>query len=471
MNKKELSAVRNVTPVILDNLDVKHIIPYLIQNGLVSQSTTEELLELNETRRSKCKRFLNYILSVDSKCTFEDLLSALRFKNVHSFIADQLQHAFETTVDIITDKPEQNEGVHSTTLIDEKRCNEMLTKNVPRIPISSRKSLCAVSVMLKRLSHNAEFDKLHEIANTIKRAYYTNRMKNNVQVTGKMCLADMHFVSLEALLSLRREKYIDSEDPSDFFKEMIELIPFTKDPKISSMVYLARRGSALAMDTQNAHALDDGLSYLQFAKEHAEDILPGKDTGMVYYIETNLLFEKYETNPSNEMKSKLLNTIQIAISQFAEESEDVQRDFKRQLMIKMAYCYLGLGLFGKRIDNVAVEGCDITKAKNVIDFIETEIWHGIEKRRQMLFFHVKAEYYRQIDNVAQSRMYARKANRLAEKYNWTKELPNISSLLNRLGSHAKQTEATEGDIYKMLEDVISGEISNKISVQTNTDNK
>ncbi|KAH3838031.1 hypothetical protein DPMN_111436 [Dreissena polymorpha] len=175
---------------------------------------------------------------------------------------------------------------------------------------------------------------------------------------------------------------------------------------------------------------------------------------MVYYIETNLLFQKFETSPSDEMKNKLLNTIDIAMSQFAEEPEDVKRDFKRQLMIKMAYCYLGLGVFGNKIDKAAISTSDRTEAKQVIDFIETsEMWVGMEKRRKMLFYHVKAEYYRQIGNIDISRLYARQANHLAAKYNWTKELTNISSFLNGLGSQANQIQTTVEDIYQLLEEV------------------
>lgn len=65
-------------------------------------------------------------------------------------------------------------------------------------------------------------------------------MKSNVQITGKMCLADMHFVSLKTFFGMRRGQYNNLEEANDFLKEMNELIPFTKDPAISSMIYLAR---------------------------------------------------------------------------------------------------------------------------------------------------------------------------------------------------------------------------------------
>ncbi|KAH3833743.1 hypothetical protein DPMN_107059 [Dreissena polymorpha] len=44
---------------------------------------------------------------------------------------------------------------------------------------------------------------------------------------------------------------------------------------------------------------------------------------------------------------------------------------------------------------------------------------------------------------------------MAEKYHWTKELPNTVSLLNGLGSQAKPIETKEKDIYQLLDIVIS----------------
>lgn len=40
------------------------------------------------------------------------------------------------------------------------------------------------------------------------------------------------------------------------------------------------------------------------------------------------------------------------------------------LMLKMVFCRLGIGLFGKRINSVKVDDSDREAAKNYMDFIE-----------------------------------------------------------------------------------------------------
>jgi len=127
-------------------------------------------------------------------------------------------------------------------------------------------------------------------------------------------------------------------------------------------------------------------------------------------------------------------------------------------MLKMAYCYLGMGLFGNRVVESNVGVGDMDAAKKVLDYIETgAVWEGMEKRRKMLFYHAKAEYYRQMNNVDIARVHAREAEKLARKNKWTKELPNISSLLDKLGSSSKRT-ARESDmetVEKLLKDCLT----------------
>ncbi|KAH3838030.1 hypothetical protein DPMN_111435 [Dreissena polymorpha] len=248
MNQQEKRVIRDFAPIILNSLEVKDIIPYLWQHGLISQSVTEELLELNETRRTKCKKFLDYVLTVDSKCTFEGLLSALRFNNVYDFIADKLRKELVSN-ELFYD---YSDALKQTTTVDENAQGDMLFQSVRKIPIltSERKRLTEFSIKLKHLSHNAEFDSLEKVTCSIKQTFYKDKLNNNKQVRGKMSLADMYFLSMEALVSLRRQKYDAAEDATNYFEEMTALIPFTTDPRISSMVYLARCGSSVAMDTK-----------------------------------------------------------------------------------------------------------------------------------------------------------------------------------------------------------------------------
>ena len=177
-------------------------------------------------------------------------------------------------------------------------------------------------------------------------------------------------------------------------------------------------------------SLDTGIAHLMYAKHHAQHIEPGKPTGMVYYIEVNLLFQKYEQNPDPRLKERILRTAEEAISHFTHEVDDIRRDYQRMLMLKMAFCYLGIGLFCRSIENVSNSQDDRMAAKSCLDFIERpENWTGMEKRRKMLFMVAKAEIYRQEKQNDLARCHAVEARKLALEGDWKTELSNIEKLL------------------------------------------
>lgn len=131
---------------------------------------------------------------------------------------------------------------------------------------------------------------------------------------------------------------------------------------------------------------------------------------MVYYIKANLLSQKYELNPTEEVREDILKTIRQAMTQFQSEADDMRKDYTRMLMLKMAYCYLGLNLFGKNVKDAVISEDDRKSAKPCLDFIETQdIWKRMESRRKMLYYIAKAEYYRQGQLFDQSKIYAKEA--------------------------------------------------------------
>ena len=185
-------------------------------------------------------------------------------------------------------------------------------------------------------------------------------------------------------------------------------------------------------------SLDSGLAILQYSKHHAEHVVPCKETGMVYYIEVNLLTQKYEKEPDSDLKMKILKTAELAISQFTGEEEAVQKDYQRMLMLKMVFCRLGIGLFGNKIENVVSDDSDQDAAKDYLDFIERPgIWNGMEKRRKMLFQVAKSELYRQRKQYELAIPHAKEAVRIAEENNWHAESPNFKRRLEQLEDEMK----------------------------------
>jgi hypothetical protein len=205
--------------------------------------------------------------------------------------------------------------------------------------------------------------------------------------------------------------------------------------------------------------LDNGLAYLQFAKQHSIQISPCKDTGMVFYINANLLSQKFELNPSAEMKKELLETIEHAMAHFEKEIDDVRSDYSRMLMLKKAYCYLGLNLFGKKIQEISVSEDDRKSAKNCLDFIEKpDIWKRMESRRKMLYHIAKAEYYRQGQLFESSLMHGKIAFMFAQENSWTAELPNIIDLINDVESASPKAAGDEDTGDEIIEQLLSTRI-------------
>ncbi|XP_053389835.1 uncharacterized protein LOC128552793 [Mercenaria mercenaria] len=297
-------------------------------------------------------------------------------------------------------------------------------------------------------------DKFNDIITAINSRCVMKKLQLGKCVRNYMEMADIKFTALDAQIEARRLKYDTSLTDSEVFVQMEKVIKFTSDPTVSSMTYLARLGSALSMKT----TLDNGLVYLQYAREHSERVLPCKDTGMVYYIEINLLSQKYEQNPTEEMKKEVIKTTERAIAQFSNEADDIRKDYERMLMLKMAYCYLGLSLFGKRINDVKVSDGDRQSAKKCNDFIEIpDIWERMESRRKMLYHIAKAEYYRQEMVHDLSLLNAKEAERFAQENKWTAELPNILDLIEVLEANSQNDvndeQLADDIVQRLLEDV------------------
>ncbi|XP_052821217.1 uncharacterized protein LOC128246804 [Mya arenaria] len=430
MNANEKKVIRHNFDYLMKNLIPLEITGILFQENLLSREQFEELDEIQRTTSHKCKRLLLFITAEDSRCTFGGFLKALRHKGVFSFVADKLESDLIADDGNIEETTQGNQDKYSD---DENKgkTNDIILETVRKIEThtSTKRRMTMFSHKLKKLPHDGHLEQFHDLRVAIERKYKKFKLDANRPILKRMELADMMFVSLDIGIEAKRLQYQTELGSGDVFEQMQAVIPYTSDPVLSSMTFCARFGSAVSMTT----TLDEGLAHLQFAKQHAERVVPGKDTGMVFYIETNLLFQKYAHSPTETLKGELLNTIDKGISQFNEENEGIRRDYLRMFLIKMVYCRLGLGLFGERLENVETTEEDIKTAKGAIDFIESgEIWDGMEKRRMMLFLVGKAEYHRRDGNIDLAMVHATEAEKLARENNWSKELPNISELISEL---------------------------------------
>lgn len=428
MNETEKHAIRDCNSLLVSNLDAKIIAPVLFSKSFLTEDQMMKLFSSTDIRRNVCQLFL---LNVVKTCPFEAFLWALRSESHSCFLADKLEECKKRLEQCEENTDKQTETLNTPSEEQGRLPIDTITKPVNRISVntSHRRKISLIAHKLKSLSHDGQMEKLKEHTKTILDNFNKKKLSVSYKksVTVQMQLADLAFTALEAEVIARRVKYDLTLYGSAVFDQMKGLVPFTSNPTMSSMTFLARFGSSLTM----LESLDVGLQYLDIAKHHAVQIEPGQETGMVYYIEGNLLTQKYEKEPNEQLKEKVLKTAEIAISQFDKETDQIRLDYQRMIMLKMVFCYLGLGLFCKSISNVKVSTTDLNAAKKLLNFVEKpEVWEGMEVRRKMLYHVAKAEFSRKESNMEVARCHAKEAQKIAKQFKWTTELPNICLLID-----------------------------------------
>lgn len=248
MNEQEKAALQKSHLELINDLDAKDVSPYLFQNDLLTAEEYEEIDELNGTQITKCKRLLRFLTRPSSKCTFEGFIQSLRYNDAYSFLADKVE---ETLKDVLksrtvtaTGTANQNETSQSSDLqnsaITER--SDVLYEPVRKINVftKKRKTVLALGHKLKRLSHDGDYEGFQRIVQTIDSKFQRNKLNSTKKISDRMELADMRFTSLEATTGAKRVQYDTSLSDGDVFRHMESLIPFTSNPRVSSMTYLAR---------------------------------------------------------------------------------------------------------------------------------------------------------------------------------------------------------------------------------------
>lgn len=248
MNEQERAALQKCHLALINDLDAKEVSPHLFQNDMLTEEEYEEIDELNETRRTKCKRLLRFLTTPNSKCTFKGFIQSLRYNDAYPFLADKveatLKEVLQSRTVIATGTANQNEtskpSDQQNSATTER--SDVLYEPVRKINVftKKRKTILTLGHKLKRLSHDGDYESFQRIVQTIDSKFERNKLNSSKKISDRMELADMRFTSLEAKIGAKRVQYDTSLGDGDVFRHMESVIPFTSNPRVSSMTYLAR---------------------------------------------------------------------------------------------------------------------------------------------------------------------------------------------------------------------------------------
>jgi len=122
------------------------------------------------------------------------------------------------------------------------------------------------------------------------------------------------------------------------------------------------------------------------------EVLPACfETETVLYIEFNVQLQIYQQNKLPIDKQRMSTMGSRAIEHFATEGKQIADDFKRILMLKIAYTKLGIGIFLDCVDSKdSIADDHVREAYEIIKTIRVEYWPRMERRVKMVYHSTKS---------------------------------------------------------------------------------
>lgn len=256
MNERERKAIQKNLIDLIHNVNPNDITPYLFQDDQITRSLYEELLDLNLSRGKLCQLFIRRITSNGSKCKFKSFIHAL--SKTYHFLSEKIKETLaninenqnlQTEEQLIYQRKEVSEpdiDNHAKTYTSSNQDtiteHAFIYEPIKKIDVftENRRRISRMSHRLKRLNHDGDVDKFRKFVGKIGDKFSKHKLDRLKNVKARMNLADLKFTSLEAEASFKRVNYDVSLYENPIFKEMESTIPYTTNPQVSSMTYLAR---------------------------------------------------------------------------------------------------------------------------------------------------------------------------------------------------------------------------------------
>ncbi|XP_050416552.1 uncharacterized protein LOC126830241 [Patella vulgata] len=412
MKEADRNAIYSIFCNLTRDFDPKYVTPALIQERIMTPEEVKEMKASTGSTEEKASLVIIKILDMGSVPTFVNIL---RHNNSFNHLAEMVL----SVTSFVNDEETEVKQVESMASNGNKPT---------RIDIftGSRRKVKNFGHYLKRLIHCGNLDDFQKQVNKVEQIWSRVRHDYKTDVAKRAEVADFMFTVRDCQLATFRIQNDASMYDHPFFADMTKIIPFTSNPILSSMSYIARHGAAVIL----AEPLDAGLSEMMHAKMHSEHIVPCKEAGMVYYQEIDIMVRKYENETTENMKTDMLNRCRLALGQFEHEDSAVKEDFTRMLYLRMANIYLGLNVFGRVIEHVSVSEVDIAAAHHCLKNVKAT-WTGMELRRKMFYYIAKAVLSEKRNRPDIALVKSKLALEMANSGKFKNEQPSIQTLIEK----------------------------------------
>ncbi|XP_060064381.1 uncharacterized protein LOC132544748 [Ylistrum balloti] len=413
MNEVERNVLLKRHRDLVDTIDPYELRPFLYSKGVLPGPTYLDDIPI---RTKRAEIFLGYIVDT---CSFSLFLEALSEDDAFDFLAVKLREDLEN---ITRQNDHESQNVYH-------ELKEDLNSTKRGMVVSFRHKLKRYSMSGATEEFFQECQKITDRWKAIpKPAKFLSNNKD---------LADMYAMVLDAKMERRRILYDKTlHTDEELFDAMLGMSAYTSSANLPVAMYLVRYGSALLMAGK---PVEEALSHVEQAKQRLQTLPACLESGVVLYIEYNMLIsKKYENMPTDKMKNRLLKIGAQAIDHFGHEQETVGKDFRRILLIKQALLLLGIGLFLNNLDSVIVSKEDRERAEKLLQEIPTpNYWERMEPRWKVRYHAAKSKLFLLKDQMPESLSEINIASEYATAADSEKEVDNIKETVAFLSERQK----------------------------------
>jgi len=395
MNIYERDILRRNHCLIVSNVDTKCIRPYLFEKGIVNDQL---YLENDNVTTRRAEIFMKDAIE---KCSFQFLVD-LFFKHGYSFIANSLLTDFDCSHTIPRDRKE------------------------PIFDILWRPRTIHFRHTLKRLVHSGNMKKYAREKCNVEEAWKSVSHPFDFKNESRE-VADMFFMANDA--ELERLRVINDKDLNKsevICREITAISAYTSSSTIPIAMQLARFGSASLV--AGRVTVQQALKYIQDAKQKLSTVPACRETGVVLFIEYNMLTQLYEAEPLSTTREDLLQLGERVIVHFESEVTDkcMGSDFRRMVLLKLCHILLNIGLFHNYLDGNIVTEENMRKAEHILKEIEKpEYWNRMENRWLMFYYTAKSRICKLQFISGKALKHMIESEKYAVRCKYNKELNNI----------------------------------------------
>ena len=212
------------------------------------------------------------------------------------------------------------------------------------------------------------------------------RIKNEKNEKRRKLLCDKYIAQLAATGDFMFNTSVSVSLQNDVFQKIEAYANYCSNPDLACIILRGRQGDALSTIGE----FSEGENYMRAAYVFSDKALPCIEITDMYYKNVVFKLAEFEANPTKENQRQVLFESERALSALSVEDEDLQELWKRLILLRRAFVFIGVGKQCKIVKNYFPNEKCLAKGEMIL---KDPLLKRMEVRKKML------------KNVANSRLH------------------------------------------------------------------